>query len=155
MTIPVNAQSSAPPSRRPRRRTGENRERLLVAGIIQFGISGYHGASTASIGELADVSQPHVYANFTTKQELFLACALCVSEYLAGDSSSVSTAPALNSFPPGAVDRFLLQAVAAVGEEKLEPALTEILETLQETLGEAAFFSHLQTAVQAVFARAT
>lgn len=60
--------------RRPRRRPGENRERLIEAGIHVFGANGYHGASTAAIAALADVPQPHVYASFSTKQELFLTC---------------------------------------------------------------------------------
>jgi len=60
--------------RRPRRRPGENRERLVEAGLIEFGLFGYHGASTAAIAARADVPQPHVYASFETKRELFLAC---------------------------------------------------------------------------------
>lgn len=60
--------------RRPRRKPGENRERLLEAGLIEFGLFGYHGASTSAIAARAGVPQPHVYASFATKRELFLAC---------------------------------------------------------------------------------
>ena len=60
--------------RRARRKPGENRERLLQAGLHEFGLYGYQGASTARIAARADVPQPHVYANFSGKAELFLAC---------------------------------------------------------------------------------
>lgn len=60
--------------RRPRRRPGENRDRLLKAGLIEFGLHGFYGASTSAIALRAEVPQPHVYASFTTKRELFLAC---------------------------------------------------------------------------------
>lgn len=60
--------------RRSRRKPGENRARLLEAGLIEFGLFGYHGASTSAIAARADVPQPHVYANFGSKQELFAEC---------------------------------------------------------------------------------
>lgn len=60
--------------RRSRRKPGENRARLLEAGLIEFGLFGYHGASTSAIAQRADVPQPHVYVNFGSKQELFVAC---------------------------------------------------------------------------------
>ncbi|QIM18414.1 helix-turn-helix transcriptional regulator [Leucobacter coleopterorum] len=66
-------------SRRPRRRPGQNHELLIEAGIVEFGLYGYQGASTSAIAVRAEVPQPHVYANFATKQELFLECFLRVS----------------------------------------------------------------------------
>ena len=60
-------------SARPRRRPGENRERLIEAGLIEFGLFGYHGASTAGIAARAEVPQPHLYASFPSKRDLFLA----------------------------------------------------------------------------------
>lgn len=68
---------------RPRRRPGENRERLIEAGLIEFGLFGYHGASTAGIAARAEVPQPHVYASFPSKGALFLAVVRRVAERLA------------------------------------------------------------------------
>ncbi|WP_416446743.1 TetR/AcrR family transcriptional regulator [Leucobacter sp. HNU] len=75
------SQSSAPV--RSRRPPGENRERLIEAGLIEFGLFGYHGASTAGIAARAEVPQPHVYASFPSKRALFLAVVRRVAERLA------------------------------------------------------------------------
>lgn len=103
--------------RRARRRPGENRERLLEAGIREFGTRGYHGASTTAIAALAEVPQPHVYANFGTKQELFIACAerVCEDLYRFHDGNRIEYA------------RFLYQAVAAVDDELRESLLPLLL----------------------------
>lgn len=124
--------------RRPRRRPGENRERLLTAGISVFGAHGYHGAQTAAIAALAEVPQPHVYANFTTKQELFLACAERVCERL---ESAVLTPRHSDSDDAVNGDdavhgAFLLQCVAASAEAKLQPALATLVQRLRSQLGE-------------------
>ena len=116
--------------RRVRRRQGENRERLLRAGIIVFGNHGYHGAQTAGIAALADVPQPHVYANFSTKQELFLACAERVCEAL----ESTVLAPGSDQ-DEAAYGMFLLQCVAAFAEPKLQPELGALLEQLRKQIG--------------------
>lgn len=71
----TRAASTLTAQRRQRRRQGENRERLITAGIAEFGSFGYFGASTNAIAKRAEVSQPHVYSNFNTKLELFQACA--------------------------------------------------------------------------------
>lgn len=133
--------------RRPRRRPGENRERLLAAGISVFGIHGYHGAQTAAIAALAEVPQPHVYANFTTKQELFLACAERVCDSLIAspialnqvDSNHADSNDALNGDAENensVLGAFLLQCIAATAETKLQPALDELLQHLGSQLGE-------------------
>lgn len=118
-------------SRRPRRKPGENRERLLEAGLIEFGLLGYHGASTAAIASRADVPQPHVYSSFATKRELFLACVVRVVKGLSlwGDArtpGSVADADA----------RLLFQAVAAARSHELAPDLGRVLDDLEEHLGE-------------------
>lgn len=137
---------SAP--RRARRRPGENRERLLVAGISVFGTYGYHGAQTAAIAALAEVPQPHVYANFSTKQELFLACAERVCDLIelsAHDQSAAETVPGAKrsetagdqgSWSDTAHGAFLLQCVAASAEAKLQPELGELLWRLRRRVGE-------------------
>ena len=154
-TTSNSAEQSSP--RRPRRRPGENRERLLAAGIAVFGTSGYHGAQTAAIAALAEVPQPHVYANFATKQELFLACAERVCERL---ESAVTPRPSErdhhmhgdNATSRDAADNdaanddsmgdepmngaFLLQCIAASAEVKLQPALGALLLRLQRGVGE-------------------
>lgn len=72
--------SAAPGSRRPRRKPGENRAVLLEAGTIEFGLRGFAAAQTSAIARRAGVSQPNVYANFASKQELFLACLRTVAD---------------------------------------------------------------------------
>lgn len=72
--------------RRARRRPGENRARLLEAGLVEFGLFGYHGTSTAAIAARAEVPQPHVYTSFRTKQELFLACWERVLAYIRAET---------------------------------------------------------------------
>lgn len=121
--------------RRPRRRPGENRERLIAAGIVEFGARGYHGASTAAIAALAEVPQPHVYASFRTKGELFLACAERVAHGRDGVSELGS-----------AGDAFLLQAVAALGEPQLRDELLPVLRTLRLRLGAELFNGSLARA---------
>lgn len=131
---------------RPRRRPGENRERLLEAGIDVFGTFGYHGAATAAIARLAEVPQPHVYANFHTKQELFLACAMRVHERLAdlaasaGDHEQASDASRYGAF--------LLQCFASAHEPKLQPQLGQLLRELEAKLGEGALVALLSAHVR-------
>lgn len=60
---------------RPRRKPGENRALLLASAQQHFATYGYFAASTGAIASSAGVPQPHVYANFATKFELFEACA--------------------------------------------------------------------------------
>ncbi|PIO50323.1 hypothetical protein BV502_12770 [Leucobacter sp. OAMLP11] len=56
---------------------------MIEAGLIEFGLFGYHGASTAGIAARAEVPQPHVYASFPSKGALFLAVVRRVAERLA------------------------------------------------------------------------
>lgn len=123
-------------SRRPRRKPGENRELLIEAGLVEFGLLGYSGTSTAAIAARADVPQPHVYANFSTKQELFLACFERVANL-------VQTAPTASHA------RFLYQAVAAVGDEQLSAELLSGITALKEGVGEQAFFELLNAGAAA------
>lgn len=130
--------------RRPRRRPGENRERLLEAGLIEFGLFGYHGASTSAIAARADVPQPHLYASFATKRDLFLSCcarAFAVPADDARDAKAGDTAE-----PHTGRNRLLLQAVAVVRDPQLQEALDPMLqrfiahsgETLSALLEDAA-----------------
>ena len=116
--------------RRARRRPGENRKRLLEAGLIEFGLFGFHGASTAGIAARADVPQPHVYASFATKQELFLACVDRLREELLGEVPDVRR---------GALSRLLYQAVAACRDPGMRDVLILGLVELRESLGESRF----------------
>ena len=122
--------------RRPRRRQGENRERLLDAGIIEFASKGYYGSSTAAIATRADVPQPHVYANFRTKQELFLACAARVHDSvidpgIAGKSHSSSQ--------DEQIARFVYQLVALLEDPSLGQQVRKIAHYLRGALGEQRF----------------
>jgi len=142
--------------RRPRRRPGENRERLLTAGISIFGAHGYHGAQTAAIAALAGVPQPHVYANFSTKQELFLACAERVCKVLAAGVLEVSSdAAALGPAQVAEVERsdygvFLLQCLAASSEAKLQPALGALLLSLRRQMGEQQVLDLITSSARAM-----
>lgn len=117
--------------RRSRRRPGENREYLREAGLIEFGLSGYHGTATARIAARAGVPQPHVYASFKTKQELFLACV----EASAGRLS--------DSVGDERDEALILQAVAAAQDPELAPALRALLSDLRTRLGEPGFLDLL------------
>ena len=130
--------------RRPRRRPGENRERLLKAGLVEFGLHGYHGASTAAIAARADVPQPHVYASFRTKQELFLACA----ERAVDEASSVAAAAA-----PPELARFLLQLVAAAVDPSAPERLQELVSRLSAVSGTSGLTPWLERALSALPAR--
>lgn len=68
--------------KRLRRRTGENRVRLILAGIRCFSETGFQATSTSEVASIAEVPQPHVYANFATKQDLFMGCLEAVIELL-------------------------------------------------------------------------
>lgn len=70
----MNSSSDGVDPRTRRRRPGENRARLVEAGIVEFGLLGYLGASTSSIARRAGVPQPHLYTSFATKAALFSTC---------------------------------------------------------------------------------
>ena len=117
------------PPRRPRRKPGENRERLLEAGLVEFGLFGYHGASTAAIAARAEVPQPHVYASFATKQELFVAC--CTRALTARSDREAPSAdvPQRSPAPARVRSRLVLQAFAASRDPQLSEALAPLLRT--------------------------
>lgn len=128
--------------RRPRRRPGENRERLIAAGISEFGTRGYHGASTAAIAAAAGVPQPHVYASFSTKRELFLACVGRACEAAIADRGLL----------PDPLAGMILHGVAASRENELAPSLGALLAELRDGIGERAFAALLQQAAKAQLA---
>lgn len=123
--------------RRPRRKPGENRELLLEAGLVEFGLLGYHGASTAAIATRADVPQPHVYTSFRTKQELFLAC-------FERASSDVRGRAGVNV--PVTMQRMLLQAIASAHDPALSGRLVADLDDLRAELGADTFGALVRTA---------
>ncbi|WP_449283303.1 TetR/AcrR family transcriptional regulator [Leucobacter sp.] len=120
--------------RRARRRPGENRKRLLEAGLIEFGLFGFSAASTSGIAARAEIPQPHLYASFTTKQELFLACVERLEEEL-----SESQPAAHSATPRDVLLRFLYQAVAAAHDPGMHDALLPRLSLLRASLGESRF----------------
>lgn len=123
--------------KRRRRKPGENRERLLEAGTREFGTHGYHGASTSAIGALAGVPQPHLYANFRTKKDLFLACASRSVEHLIY-AESRGTSEVGEHSAHLLYARMIFQAHAAVAETDLRAPIVELLQQLQGSLGEDA-----------------
>lgn len=134
--------------RRPRRRPGENRERLIEAGITVFGAQGYHGSSTGSVAALAEVPQPHVYANFHTKRDLFMECFARVAHELSETpaASTVSQAKAPRAGRRTAATAhidglalFLLQAIVVARDPELGDELLSALHLLRKETGKAAF----------------
>lgn len=148
--------SAAPGARRPRRRPGENRAGLIASGTVEFGLHGYAGAQTSAIAVRAGVSQPNVYANFSSKRELFLACVRELARVVeaAGLVPAVEPEPAPAAPAPLSEAHLLLlfQAVAAAREPQLQPELTELLEALREGLGPDAFAGTLHDAATALLA---
>ncbi|QIM16485.1 helix-turn-helix transcriptional regulator [Leucobacter insecticola] len=134
----MTAAESGPPQRRPRRKPGENRELLIEAGIHEFGRVGYHGASTSAIARIAGVPQPHVYASFHTKQDLFLACCERAITRLTPGSQP------LEGFVPGdptakdleACSRMIFQGVAALNLPELRAGLLPVFRGFEEEDGQ-------------------
>lgn len=142
-------------ARRARRRPGENRERLIEAGLIEFGLFGFHGAATASIAARAGVPQPHVYANFSNKHELFReSCRAAIELILAqssavdgartdvpleraGDRSDAGDTRSRNAL--GAAHRVVAQALAVLNIDELRAPLLEILTTFRDVWGRTEF----------------
>lgn len=131
--------------RRARRRPGENREHLIGAGLIEFGLFGYHGASTAAIARRADVPQPHVYTSFATKHALFLACwervRAAALEARGLDGSGLDGRAPDDEH----LRRFLFQAVAAACDPVLGDDLLPSLLELRSALGEDRFHALLRS----------
>lgn len=150
-------------AKRPRRQTGENRRRLLEAGMVEFGLHGYHGSSTAVVAARAGVPQPHLYANFASKQQLFLVCVdiaverACEAElhraapYEQHDRVSPSLEPAdadsaRGLLIPDADLRVLYQAFAAAADADLAESLATPLIALRDALGDELLASYLHHA---------
>ena len=71
-----------PTTRSPRKPKGhgaERREEILDAALTLFSERGVHAVSTRQIAELAGISQPALYAYFTTKDDM--AAELCVRAF--------------------------------------------------------------------------
>ena len=148
--------SAAPGARRPRRRPGENRAGLIAAGTIEFGLHGYAAAQTSAIAARAGVSQPNVYANFSSKRELFLACVAALLAAAAGVKDTLgsttiaetvfstvrsSKTPLAPSSAAALTDEHMLllyQAIAAAREPALAPELSGLLGEVHATLGRNA-----------------
>lgn len=132
---------------RQRRKPGENRERLMVAAIHVFGKHGYHGALTTNIAELADVPQPHVYANFATKQALYLACVERVAETLVTKKQTQLIDSQHKHFAANkplnteTIYRFVFQMISCCADQQFSNELTASLKRIQSHLPEEEFHS--------------
>jgi len=118
----------------------------MEAGVAEFARLGYRGASTARIAALAGVPQPHVYANFQAKSQLFLACAENVVAAIAPGREADRPA----SSPRDAVGdlhaRFVLQLFAALGEQEVAAEVRPLLLRLRAALGQRALERLVATA---------
>lgn len=157
-----------PAERRKRRRPGENRERLIAAATIDFAVLGYRGSSTALIGLRAGVPQPHVYASFRSKRELYDAAservlgafrAVCThgpDSFLASgvhatSSSSVryreSSSRGADLPAIGICGAFLVQALASVADPEVGEASRSLVIQTQQLLGQDQFAQSLLSGV--------
>ena len=127
-----------------RRRPGENRRRLVEAGLVEFGLYGYHGTSTGRIAARADVPQPHLYANFPSKRALLLACA----------EDSIERLCALTEASGASPDDLLLlvQLIAALPDSEVGPAIAPLIRELSALYGPADFTRLTQLGVAALLA---
>jgi AcrR family transcriptional regulator len=139
----------------------ERREAVIEAAIAEFGEHGYHAASTAAIAKRAGISQPYIYALFSDKQTLFLACYRRGCERIrhAFAAAARGTEPGearmsamgtayLNLLQSPRELLLQLQAFAAAGDPTLRPAIregfVEVINDIRRLLGgdanEAALF---------------
>lgn len=125
--------------RRARRRPGENRSRLLEAGLIEFGLFGFSAASTSAIAARAEISQPHFYASFTTKQDLFLACFASVLDELSDRAEGEPREIREPRVPRETLLRFLVQSVASSHDPGMREPLTTGLRDLRDAWGAPQF----------------
>lgn len=130
-----------------RRRPGENRERLQEAGLIEFGLFGFHGTSTGRIAARASVPQPHVYTNFRTKQELFLACvARAVDDIVSSGYGDAELATL-----PLEAACVVYQAYGAAQDSSLSADLSPLLSELEAHVDDevrAGLFVHAASALR-------
>lgn len=111
--------------------------------------------STHRVAERAGVPQPHLYASFRSKRELYAVCAERVRaracEVTIGapfrDSTANSPGDSLQ-FDGGVVGAFLLQAVAGSGDGETGQLSRELLDAIEQHHGTAA----LESAIQRGFA---
>ena len=140
----------------------ERREAVIEAAIDEFGEHGYHAASTAAIAKRAGISQPYIYALFSDKETLFLACYRRGCERIRGAFTEAArgTEPGEERISAMGTAYFdllqsprelllQLQAFAAASDPKLRPAIREgfieVMKDIRRLLGgdedEAALFT--------------
>jgi AcrR family transcriptional regulator len=140
----------------------ERREAVIEAAIDEFGEHGYHAASTAAIAKRAGISQPYIYALFSDKETLFLACYRRGCERIRhafteaargtepGDARISAMGTAYFDLLQSPRELLLqLQAFAAASNPKLRPAIregfVEVMKDIRRLLGgdkdEAALFT--------------
>ena len=128
--------------RRARRRPGENRARLIEAGIIAFGGRGFDGTATSEVARIAEVPQPHVYQHFPSKSALFIECLTETCARLLSVGSRAPLEPgggvATIAHGPKANEadlyRLLVQSLTQVGSLEHGPAVRNTLVQLRAEL---------------------
>lgn len=127
----------------PRRSSGaQRRDDILAAALAEFAAHGYFATRTADIARRVGISQPYIYALFTDKKELFLACHELAMQRLRGALYQATAAAAGEPGPPLALSRvetamrelvtsdptqlmFQLQAHAAASDPQIREAVRE------------------------------
>ena len=152
----------------------------MEAGLVEFGLFGFHGAGTAAIATRAGVPQPHLYASFRAKGDLFLACAERAAERAVGagarrsaatadggaasgdgaaSGGEISIARASSGAASGGPDSdaalMLLQALATARDPDLGPPIAELLRGVRDALGEAGLDALLGSAAGRLLGDAT
>jgi AcrR family transcriptional regulator len=138
---------------RQRSTADERREAVVDAAITEFAEHGYHGASTAAIAKRAGISQPYIYALFSDKETLFLACHRSVCDRIRqafaeaakgtapGDERIAAMGAAYYELLQGRRELLLqLQAFAAAGDPRLRPEIrrgfVDVLEDVRRHVGD-------------------
>jgi AcrR family transcriptional regulator len=103
---------------KPRKSAEERREEILAIAVRHFAEGGYRGTSTEAIAREAGISQPYLFRLFTTKRELFLACADVACSHVASVFRRVAA-----EVPPA-------ERLARMGQAYMEELLPERHEIL-------------------------
>ncbi|QNN63840.1 helix-turn-helix transcriptional regulator [Leucobacter denitrificans] len=100
---------------------------------MEFARYGYAATQTSAIATRAGVSQPNVYANFASKEELFLECLRtslsCIELAVAQEPEELAPVHAC----------LLFQAIASIGLREVGESVQSQLRHLVSVIGQDAF----------------
>ncbi|HTO55383.1 MAG TPA: TetR/AcrR family transcriptional regulator [Myxococcota bacterium] len=115
--------------RRPRvrRSRDDNRERLLHAALVEFGVKGFDGASTRVIAERADAHQPQIHYHFDSKEALWKAAVDHLFAELGRAMTGLDVGAGRSSAPDSLADGFAEMIRRFVRFAAAHPELNQIM----------------------------